>query len=92
MRIGEKALECLLAADCVADPQNRIDMLVRARLWIALADDIEQIDENAVDGSAFKSSGSERRQRQGDRARARVTGPANPQSVQSRHPNNAGKR
>ena len=49
----KKALECLLAADGMANLENRVAMLELARYWLHLATRSEQIADHQV--MAFRS-------------------------------------
>jgi hypothetical protein len=51
----KKALECLLAADGMANLENRVAMLELARIWMRLANSSEEVADHLIGIAAFRS-------------------------------------
>ena len=51
----KKALECLLAADGMANLENRVAMLEVAQIWMRLANRGEEVADDLIGIAAFQS-------------------------------------
>jgi len=51
----KKALECLLAADGMANLENRVAMLEVAQVWMRLANRGEEVADDLIGIAAFQS-------------------------------------
>ena len=51
----KKALECLLAADGMANLENRVAMLEVAQVWMRLANRGEEVADHLIGVRAFRS-------------------------------------
>jgi len=49
----QKALECLLAADGIADPEKRLTMLEMAQAWMRMAQHAERLHGRLLLGAAL---------------------------------------
>jgi hypothetical protein len=51
----KRALECLLAADGMANLENRVTMLGLAQIWMRLANTSDEIADHLIGVGAFRS-------------------------------------